>query len=431
MDNGSSHYCVIGAGAAGLAATRRLKEAGIPVETLDAQPGVGGLWRFRPDGPLFRSTHTISPKSVQAFADFPMPGEYPDFPHHTLALKYLEDYARHHRLLDSIRFDTRVKTIAPDGDGWEVTLDDGARRRYRGVLIASGKHDQPFWPRFAGRFEGEMRHSRDYDDPVSLRGKRVLVVGAGQSAIDLVAESAVVADRTYHSTRRGLFSFPRYMFGRPFEEYLQSELPLKPVLGPLLLPLVWRLGEPPARCGLARNDRRSGLPHPTVGREMFRYYQQGDVVHKPDVAELRGSRVRFADGSEEGIDVIYCATGYCVSYPFIDRKWLNWPDGSPRPDLYLHTFPPDSDSLFVIGMMQPLGSHWTTYDEQSRLVAAVIQATERRDARCDEFRRRKRTERPRLDGGVRYYRADDKPMCDVDKFAFRRAATGLIDWLRS
>lgn len=423
MENRSDRYCVIGAGAAGLTAIRRLRDAGIACEALDAQSGVGGLWRFRQTGsPLFRTTHTISPKSVQAFPDFPMPAEYPDFPHHTLVLQYMERYAEHYDLLRHIQFETRVVRVEPADGQWSVSLADQPSRLYRGVLIASGKHDRPHLPRFDGHFAGEIRHSRDYYGPTDLAGKRVLVIGAGQSAIDLVAESALIAERTYHSTRRGLFSMPRYLLGRPFEELLQSELPLKSVLAPLLLPLVRRLGEPPSRCKMPKVDLRDGLPHPTVGREVFRFYLQGDIIHKPDVTRLDGETVCFGDGSEEQVDVIYCATGYALDYPFIDRQWLNWGTSVPRPDLYLHTFPPDHDSLFVLGMMQPLGAHWSTYDEQSKLVAEVIRQKEKGGARYEEFRRRKKVERPRLDGGVRFYRADDKAVCDVDKFAFRREA---------
>src|SRR5262245_10804939 len=360
-----------------------------------------------------------------------MPDAYPDFPHHTLVLAYLEQYARHFGLLEHIRFGARVTLVEPSGADWKVTLDDGSSQRYRGVLVASGKHEVPHMPRFTGRFDGEIRHSRDYQDPVELRGKRVLVVGAGQSAIDLVAESAIVAARTFHSTRRGLFCFPRYLLGRPFEEMLQSEPPFKPLLAPLLLPLVRRLGEPPSRCRIPKVDFSNGFLHPTVGRDVFRFYLQGDIVHKPDVAELQGRYVRFHDGTQEQIDVVYCATGYRVEYPFIDPKWLNWANGAPRPDLYLHTFPPDAESLFVLGMMQPVGSHWTTYDEQSQLVVEVIRAKLRGGSPYEGFRQRARSERPPLDGGVPFYRAGDKPVNDVDKFAFRRAVKQLVHRLRS
>jgi thioredoxin reductase len=419
----SDRYCIIGAGAAGLAALRRLHDAGITCEALEAGVGVGGLWRGGPaDSPIFRGTCAISPKSVQAFADFPMPADYPDFPHHTQMLAYLERYAEHHDLVRHIEFDTRVARVEPAGECWSVTLQDHSSRLYRGVLIASGKHDKPYMPPFTGSFDGEVRHARYYDGPEDLAGKRVLVIGAGQSAVDLVIDSAKVSERVFHSSRRGLFAMPRYLLGRPFEEHLQSELPLKPVLTPILLPLLRRLGAPPSGCGMPKVHFRNGFPHPTVGREVFRLYQEGTVVHKPDVSGFAGRSVHFGDGTEANVDIILCATGYAIDYPFIDRKLLNWSGSAPRPDLYLHTFPPDHDSLFVLGMMQPLGAHWTTYDEQGGLVAEVIKQKESSNARYMEFRRRKQTQRPCLDGGLRFYRGNEKPICDVDKFAFRREA---------
>jgi thioredoxin reductase len=432
MDARTGRYCVLGAGAAGLVMSRRLLEAGVEFDALDAASRVGGLWASSPaHGPLYRNTHLISPKSLQGFVDFPMPASYPDFPHHSFVLDYLERYAAHFNLLPHLEFGARVMRVEPDGDNWKVALAGGETRAYRGVLVATGKHEIPELPAFPGRFDGLIRHSRDYCDAASLRGLRVLVVGAGQSAIDLVAESAVVADRTFHSTRRGLFSMPRYLLGKPFEEHLQSDLPLHDLGVRLSLPLLKLLGKAPAGCHLPPVDFREGVIHPTVGREFFRFYQQGDVTVKPGIAELCGNAVRFTDGTTEEIDAIYCATGYRLDYPFIDRQFLNWPELSPRPDLYLYTFPPDSDSLVVLGMMQPLGAHWTAYDEQAQLVTAFLQLRERGGARLEEFRRRRRMERPRLDGGIDFYRAAKKPIADLDKISFRHHARQLRQWMRN
>jgi cation diffusion facilitator CzcD-associated flavoprotein CzcO len=430
MTDRSDRYLVIGAGAAGLAASRRLREAGIPFDTVDAGREIGGLWATPPeDGPLYRNTHLISPKSLQAFDDFPMPADYPDFPHHSLALRYLQDYAAHHQLHENIELGVRVSNVAAHNSTWDVTLGDGTRRRYKGVLIASGKHSTPQLPQFPGTFDGEIRHCREYSDPVSLRGRRVLVVGCGQSALDLVAEAAVVAQRTVHSTRRGLFSMPRYLFGKPFEEHLQGDPPMREKFARFSIPLLKRLGQAPRQFRKPELSFRDGFIHPTVGREFFRFYEQGDVSIRGPVRELRGHTVEFADGSREEIDVIYCATGYRLEYPFIDRALLNWREGAPRPDLYLHTFP-DSDSLFVLGMMQPLGAHWTTYDEQARLVTDFLALRERGGRRLDEFRRRRREERPRLDGGIDFYANDRKGTPDVDKLSFRAAARRLRRWMK-
>ncbi|HKR66180.1 MAG TPA: NAD(P)-binding domain-containing protein [Thermoanaerobaculia bacterium] len=425
IDDRTDRYLVIGAGAAGLAAARRLSEAGIAFEVVDGGKQIGGLWAMPPeDGPLYRNTHLISPKSLQAFADFPMPAEYPDFPHHSLALRYLQSYAAHHKLDEKIELGVRVSNISPNGHGWHVALADGTTRKYKGVLIASGKHSTPSLPKFEGAFDGEILHCREYSDPASLRDKRVLVIGCGQSAIDLVAESAVVARRTIHSTRRGLFSMPRYLLGKPFEEHLQGDPPLRETFARWSTGLLKRLGAAPKQLRHAALSFADGFIHPTVGREFFRFYEQGDVTLRGPVHELDGRFVTFADGSREEIDVIYCATGYRLEYPFIDRALLQWRDGAPRPDLFLHTFP-DSDSLFVLGMMQPLGAHWTTYDEQAQLVVDFLRLRERGGPGLEEFRRRRRAERPRLDGGIDFYARERKGTPDVDKLSFRAQARKL------
>ena len=88
------NYCVIGAGAAGLAAAKNLNERSIPFEVIERERDVGGLWDATlPHSPVYRSAQLISSKPLTEFPDYPMPREYPDYPDHTQALRYLRSYA--------------------------------------------------------------------------------------------------------------------------------------------------------------------------------------------------------------------------------------------------------------------------------------------------------------------------------------------------
>lgn len=376
-------YCVIGAGAAGLAASKYLKVAGIPFDTIELGSEVGGLWDYsRSDSPMYKNTHLIGHKLTQPYTDFPMPQSYPEYPGHRLVFNYLRDYAKHFKLYDNIQFDTAVERLEKAGDYWQVTLSTGETRRYRGVLIASGYHNKPNLPSFPGKFDGEILHAKDYDNPEQLRNKRVLIVGGGQSAMDIVVESAISAEQTFHSTRRGFLCMPKFLFGLPPEMVLnntpimnripaQEHMKVMSKLMPIMLLLQ---GVNLKKLGIPLNCESHGVIVPNSDQQIYRYYTHGDVIHKSNIKALNGDRVLFEDGTEEMIDVIVYATGYRVEFPFIAQGNLNWSEKVAHPNLFLNVFHPEENNLFVIGMIHPTGSHWKVFESQSELVASYIQA---------------------------------------------------------
>lgn len=195
--------------------------------------------------------------------------------------------------------------------------------------------------------------------PEVLRGKRVLVVGAGNSGCDSAVESAQNAARTFHSVRRGYYYVPKYFLGKPADQIgevslqLRVPLPVRRAFYTLLLRMV--VGTP-QKFGLPRPDHRLFETHPIVNSPMLYYVGHGDIIPKPDVAELRGKQVKFKDGSEEQIEVIVYATGFSIVFPFLDKKHLNWKND--RPNLYLNIFHPEYDNLFVAGLIQPDSGQW-------------------------------------------------------------------------
>jgi len=371
------NVCLIGAGVAGLAAGAALRRRGIEFDCLEASDDVGGLWHlFGATGPTaaYRSVHTISSRRTIGYRDFPIPEHFPDFPDRERFHDYLRDYAGHFDLRRSIRFGTRVRSAAPlPGGGWRIETAAGESAEYRALVVASGHLTEPLLPDFPGHFDGPVIHARDYvdpTDPVDLHGKRVLVVGLGNSAVDIASELSRkgVADHVLLSARRGAWVVPKYAFGVPFDRLVSlfPSLPLAPqqILGTQLIRL---LAGDPARFGLPRPDHRFLQAHPTVSTELYLRLGSGDLHVRPGIAELRGDRVAFADGREDPVDAILCATGYRTALPFFDPGLLAGADGELA--LYLRIFKPGTPDLAFVGFAEGVPSQPAFDELQADLVA--------------------------------------------------------------
>jgi cation diffusion facilitator CzcD-associated flavoprotein CzcO len=424
-------YCIIGAGAAGLTAAKNLKQWGIPFEVIEREDDVGGNWYFgKPNSSVYRSVHMISSKRFSEYADFPIQDDLPTYLSQAQAHDYLRAYARAFGLYDHIRFNRAVERVRPaeGGAGWDVTLDGGETRRYRGLLIANGHLWAPRFPEYPGRFDGLVLHSSQYKTPDVLRDRRVLVVGAGNSGCDIAVESCLHAARTFHSLRRGYYFWPKFMFGLPadlvYEWSLRTRapLPLRRLFGHLFLRLCG--GGDLRQYGLPRPDHKLFESHFIINSTLAYHLGHGDLTTKPDVMELRGNRVRFRDGTEETIDVIVYATGFhLLRFPFVDPRHLNWGAGGPR--LYLNVFHPQDDSLFLIGLFQTSTGNWPLMDLQSQAVARFLYSLRHAPARAASLRaRRARADRD-LSGGIRY-QASPRHGVEVEHFTYRAALQRLI-----
>jgi cation diffusion facilitator CzcD-associated flavoprotein CzcO len=129
---------------------------------------VGGNWVFADrngQSRIYRSLHINTSRERMAYADFPMPADYPDFPHHALIADYFAAYAARFCLDERITFGTavtRAEQLAPEH--WRVTLSTGESRDYASLIVANGHHWDPRWPDppLPGRFAGTTIHSHDY-----------------------------------------------------------------------------------------------------------------------------------------------------------------------------------------------------------------------------------------------------------------------------
>ena len=430
VEDRSDKFCVVGAGSSGLAALKALAASGLPCDCLEREDDVGGNWYFgRPHSSVYASTHTISSKRLTEYLDFPMPDDYPEYPHHKQVWEYLRSYARHFGLYEKIEFGCAIARIEREAgvprSSWLVTLADGSVRRYRGVVVANGHNWDPRFPEIPGTFSGKILHAANYKTPEILQGKRVLVVGAGNSGCDIAVESAQHAARTWLSMRRGYHYLPKFWRGQPIdvlnERLRRFRVPLAVRRG--LATVIERVMFGAPGTTLPRPDHRLFESHPIINSQLFYFAAHGRVGVKPDVAELCGGEVRFADGSREPIDVIVYATGYNISFPFLDRDVLNWRDGKPR--LFMNVFHPTDDDLFVVGLIQPDSGQFGLVDYQSRLVAKFIAACTANQPQADEFRKRKAETDVDLSAGVQYV---DSPrhLLEVEHYSYRERLKKLL-----
>ena len=367
---------MIGAGVSGLTTIKALRDWNVPHTCFEASDDVGGNWYFRnPNGrsSAYRSLHIDTSKNAISFADFPMDERYPDFPHHTEINQFLHEYADEFALRENISFSTAVERAERlEKGGWQIATDDGAEHRFDALIVCNGHHWDPSYPAFPGRFDGETLHSHHYIDPtepLDLVGKRVLVVGIGNSAVDITSELSRkgVADQVFISTRSGAWVIPKYAFGRPADQVFKTNprlpLGLQRRFARLLPRIVSGRMED---FGLPTPNHRFLEAHPTVSSELLLRLGSGDAVAKPDVAELLGDRVRFADGSVEQVDAIVYATGYKISFPFFDPDFIAAP-GNVLP-LYKRIFKPEIDDLGFVGFAQAIPTIFPFAECQSKLV---------------------------------------------------------------
>jgi cation diffusion facilitator CzcD-associated flavoprotein CzcO len=345
---------------------------------------VGGNWRYENDNEMssaYRSLHINTSRGLMAYKTYPMPDDYPDYPNHFQIARYFDDYVDHFGLREKIRFRTAVKRVAPVEGEWEVTVENaGGERethRYRAVLVANGHHWDPRWPEppFPGsdEFEGEQIHVHHYREPEALRGKRVLVLGIGNSATDIAVEASRIAEKTFLAMRRGAYVMPKYLNGKPTDEAASKLLTMMPlpvqrfVLGRML---GLTAGDMTAY-GLPKPDHKLLEAHPTVSAELLSRLGHGDIAVKPNIHRFSGGRtVRFVDGSEEEADLVVYCTGYKISFPFFDEKLISATEN--RLPLYRRVVSPEHPGLYFIGLIQPLGAIMPLAEAQAEWVADLL-----------------------------------------------------------
>lgn len=381
---------VIGAGPAGLAAVKSLKQAGLPVEGVEKNSDVGGQWLYgATPSAVYASTHLISSKGTTAYADFPMPEDWPHYPHQSQVSEYFKSFAKHFDLYSAITFNRAVTGLEPRGEGWRATFSDGVTHDYRNVIIANGHLSDPLMPKMAGKFDGVLMHAKDYKTPDIFEGKRVLVVGMGNTGCDIVVDAIHRAKKVLWSVRGGNHFTPKFLAGKPADEgnHKSKFVIPKALRSRLHEPVLRFIVGPPERFGLPKPEHRLYDKTPIVNSLVLQHLGQGDVSLRKPIKELRGNKVAFADGVEDEVDLVLLATGYEITFPFLrDLDALGWQKDAGAPRLFMNIFPQQDNGLYVAGLLEGAGVGWPGRALQSDLIAAFLKAKSENATTAQDFR---------------------------------------------
>ena len=391
----------------GLAAARQLQRYGIAFQGFELHSSVGGLWDINnPHSTVYQSAHLISSKGMTQFDEFPMPADAPSYPQHQHLAKYFRDYAEHFGLTEHYQFNTRVERIEPSGNGWRLISNcQGQRREWQfdGILLASGTLHMPNQPALPGHFSGELLHSAQYRDASIFAGKRVLVIGCGNSACDIAVDAVHRAASVDIAVRRGYHFLPKFILGKPTDTFgglIKLPRKIKQWLDGLMIRAL--IGKP-SQYGLPDPDYRLYESHPVINSLVLHHLGHGDISARGEMSHIEDKTVTFANGERAEYDLILQATGYLLDYPYIDRAQLNWAPEQAAPKLFLNTFHPEHDNLFVLGMVEASGLGWQGRAEQAELVALWIRAQQANTPAAQSFKRIKREQIDQpIDGGYQY-----------------------------
>ncbi len=411
--------CVVGAGPSGIAAAKALQDRGLSFDCFERRSRAGGLWAVT-EGDVqasYPSLECNTSKKRTEFSDFPMPRAFPPYPHNTQMAAYFDAYIDHFGFRDRITFNTSVQSAErAQGGGWTVRLSTGESRHYDALVVANGHHREPRWPDppFPGEFSGRQMHAHEYVGPEGFEDTSVVVLGMGNSAMDIAVELSSIAKHVYLASRRGAHIVPKFAFGRPIDTF-NTALPVPWSVKRLFFGLIVRgtIGRP-EDVGLPKPDHRLGEAHPTVSQRITERVKSGAVIPKPNITGFDGDQVRFSDGSAVTADTVVYCTGYNVSFPFLDPDVFAPVDN--RVDLFHQVFAPAVPDLAFIGLVQPFGALMPVAQAQAEWVAAELDGDYRLpsvDAMRDQIRRERAARE-------RQFVASPRHTMEIDFFAYLR-----------
>lgn len=423
---------IIGGGICGLGLGKALRQAGIDFEIIEASARLGGNWQ--PDGlasKMYESVHLISSKNNTQFMDYKMPTDYPSYPRHSLFFRYLQTLAEDFRLYDNARLNTTVTNIERSTDGWTLTFQDGSQASYGFVIIANGLLRKPIFPQYAAQFEGESIHSAQYRSADIFKGKRVLVVGAGNSGCDIAVDAAHAAKEVFHSTRRGYHYMPKFINGMPTQEWLMAQAPKftdSDEYWDHVQSTFKMAGFDGVDYGLPTPDHKISECHPIMNSQILYHIGHGDIKPKPDIERCVGRTVHFKDGTQEEIDFVVWASGFNVDIPFMPTEIFDW--RNKLSSLFLRMVPAEHDDLLFVGYLNTPSGIGNIVGTLSRFVVAYLKAREQQSPAWETFRKIQ-TQSHLLDLGQGRFMQTDRHNYEVDLWKYIKAINFMTSKLNT
>ncbi|MBV9520140.1 MAG: NAD(P)-binding domain-containing protein [Hyphomicrobiales bacterium] len=376
--NSLKSVAIIGAGASGLCVARYFKEAGFDVTVYEIGTQVGGLWCFNNDSGLssaYKTLHINTAKKLTNFRDFKFPETMQPFPSHRDMHAYFTSFVEHFGLHPLIRFNSRVTSVRPveaSASGrrrWKVETDKDNGGIFDAVVVCSGHLSKPLHVERLSAFTGQYLHSHDYKEPEPFVGKRVCIVGIGNSACDIASDLATVTPRTVIVARAGALIAPKLLFGIPFTDvtmFLSHPLIPEWVTRAVTRGLIRLVHGPMERLGFKPVKRRShALSNATIVQHIA--YRRVEVKH--DIGQIDGKEIIFTDGSREEFDTLIAATGYLIDFPFLSPEILSVRDNVVH--LYNRIVHPDWPGLYFMGLLNLNGAANQAYERQAPWIVAL------------------------------------------------------------
>lgn len=371
---------VIGAGAAGLCGAKTLLEAGFTDVTLyEIGTQIGGMWCYGNDNGLssaYRTLHINTSRSVTAFHDLPFDSQVQYFPDHWDMHRYLKLYADRFGITPRIRFESPVNNVRPEFDPaseaprWTLELESGETHTVDTVIAATGHLSVPSHvPMFQDQFEGEYLHSHHYREPEPFVGKRICIVGVGNSALDISGDVCATAKRCVLVARSGALIMPKLFCGIPGTDLtMMIQRPWLPewVRRRLLRLLAYLAHGDQTKLGFRpMTERTHATSNGTIITDVA--YRRVEVKH--EIESINGRRIRFSDGTEDEFDVLIAATGYLIDLPFVSRDIV--PLENNRLNLYKRIAPPGWPGLYFMGFFNTDTALNMVFEHQARWIRAI------------------------------------------------------------
>lgn len=423
--------CVIGAGPSGLPALKAALDAGFDCDCYEKGEMIGGLWADTVNGAAYDSLVINTNKDMMQYADYPMPDEWPEYVPRLKIVEYFHHYAEAFRLNDHIFLNHEVTSAKrKEQGGWSVTVKNikgqtTKSKEYDILLVANGHHGKPKLPagsEYPGldQFTGIQMHSHEYQSPLAhdLKGKRVLVVGGGNSAMDIACElgNPGLQNKVVISMRRGVYVWPKWVLGKPTTLLLKYGPKNPPrwyskLTGVLTM---WLFMPNLEKFGMPKPDHACSDTHPTISDNFAPALRDQKVIVKPGLKQVSGNTVTFqsipgnkhhAHETQESFDVIIWCTGYYVHLPFLDKSIVE--SRHNYIPLWHRMIKPGIMDLAFIGLFQPLGAVMPLAEAQAKLYMQFLKGEVSFPV---DYVMETEIERRRKDHNTQFYQSDRHAM---------------------